>query len=161
VSVRESPLAGRGTFARAPIAAGEIVFMWGGTLFSAADIRAGMAKPGTVAAVDEGVYLASPAGDADHPADFTNHSCDPNLWLTDAVTLVARRNIAAGEELTGDYATWEADEGYVTAWACDCGSPRCRGRLTGRYRRRRELREAYGEHFSPFILRRIMTMVEP
>jgi SET domain-containing protein len=36
---------------------------------------------------------------------YGNHSCDPNLWHADVVTITARRDIAAGEELTIDYAT--------------------------------------------------------
>jgi hypothetical protein len=158
VTVRESPRGGRGAFARAPIAAGEAVFRWGGAVFSGDEIRAGRAKPGTVAAIDEGVYLASPVGAADHPADALNHSCDPTLWLADAVTLVARRDIAAGEELTGDYATWEADEGYVADWPCRCGSPLCRRRITGRDWRRPDLRARYGDHISPFLARRMAAL---
>ena len=69
VEVRPSPLGGHGTIARAPIAAGEPVFRWGGALFTPAEIRAGTARPGTVAPIDEGLYLASPAdADADPSA---------------------------------------------------------------------------------------------
>jgi hypothetical protein len=160
VEVRPSPIGGQGTFARAPIAAGELVFRWGRTLFTAAEIRAGKARPGSVAAVDEGLYLAAASDAEADPSDFTNHSCDPNLWLADAVSLVARRDIAAGEELTGDYAMWEADEDYVAAWACRCGSPFCRGRLTGRDWRLPELRARYAGHFSPFLNRRIAALAE-
>ncbi|MGH2562766.1 MAG: SET domain-containing protein [Thermomicrobiales bacterium] len=161
VEVRPSPIGGMGTFARAPIAAGEVVFRWGGVLFTPEEIRAGKAKPGTVAAIDEGVYLAAPADDEGDASDFTNHSCDPNLWMTDAVTLVARRDVPADEELTGDYAMWEVDEEYVAAWACRCGSPLCRGRLTGRAWRLPELQERYRGHFSPFINRRIDALSTP
>ena len=41
---------------------------------------------------------------------YTNHSCDPNVWMQDEVTLAARRDIAIGEELTIDYAMIEGDE---------------------------------------------------
>jgi hypothetical protein len=37
-----------------------------------------------------------------------NHSCDANLWMGDEVTVVARCDIAAGEELTQDYALYTA-----------------------------------------------------
>lgn len=37
---------------------------------------------------------------------FVNHSCDPVVWMRDDVTVVARRAIASGEEITGDYAVW-------------------------------------------------------
>lgn len=33
-----------------------------------------------------------------------NHSCDSNLWMRDAFTVCARRDIAEGEELTLDEA---------------------------------------------------------
>jgi hypothetical protein len=35
--------------------------------------------------------------------------------MTDEVTLVARREIAADEELTADYALWEMDPGWISA----------------------------------------------
>src|SRR4051794_18325559 len=36
---------------------------------------------------------------------YMNHSCDPNTWWQDDDTLVARRDIQVGEEVTYDYAT--------------------------------------------------------
>ncbi len=58
-----------------------------------------------------------------------NHSCDSNLWMLGERTVCARRDIAAGEELTLDYALitiapeWRMD--------CHCGSTLCRGVVTG------------------------------
>jgi hypothetical protein len=60
-----------------------------------------------------------------------NHSCDPNAWLrydADGCSLVARREIAAGDEITCDY-NINIAEG--TAWPCRCGAARCRGTVTG------------------------------
>lgn len=160
VEGRPSPIGGLGTFARAPIAAGEPGFRRGGVRFTPAAIRAGAARPGTVAAVDEDLSLAAPADAEADPSDFANRTCDPTLWMAEAVTLVARRDIAAGEELTGDDATWEAGGDHVAAWPCRCGSPLGRGRLTGRDWRRPELRVRYGGHFSPFLNRRIAALAE-
>ena len=44
---------------------------------------------------------------SDNPDEWRpiNHACDPNTWL-DGLDLVARRHVAAGEELTVDYATF-------------------------------------------------------
>jgi hypothetical protein len=42
--------------------------------------------------------------------------------------MTATRDIAAGDEITFDYCTsndWPQD------WACACGAPQCRGRITG------------------------------
>jgi hypothetical protein len=100
VAVGPSPLSGRGLFARAPIAVGEIVVIWGGLRVSAVELAASPVRRGSAVAIDEGVYLVGRVDDPPDPADAMNHSCDPTVWLADAVTLVARRPLAAGEELT-------------------------------------------------------------
>lgn len=64
------------------------------------------------------------------PDRYLNHSCDPNSWLRfeeSRILLVARRDIAAGEELTIDYLINNAGG---DSWECHCGTTRCRG-LTG------------------------------
>ncbi len=57
-----------------------------------------------------------------------NHSCDANTGY-DGLDVVARRDIAPGEELTLDYAELlnEAGAGFT----CRCGAPRCRGEVRG------------------------------
>lgn len=155
IEVKPSRLGGMGMFATTHIKEGETVVIWGGALFTEAEIAAGKAKPGSVAAVDEGVYLAGTADKIGDLSDYMNHSCDPNVWMSDAVTLVARRDIAAGEELTADYALWEADEEWIVPWECNCGAPDCRKRITGKDWRLKTLQERYKGHFSPFINRRI------
>jgi hypothetical protein len=80
---------------------------------------------------------------------------DYDVWMVDEVTLAARRDIAKDEELTADYALWEEDENYLMPWTCSCGSPLCRGRVTGRDWCLRDLRERHRGHFSPFINDRI------
>lgn len=57
-----------------------------------------------------------------------NHSCDPNAWL-EGLNLTARRDIAPGEQITMDYATFcnESLEPFV----CKCGSSECRGVIRG------------------------------
>ncbi|MDT0317468.1 SET domain-containing protein [Streptomyces millisiae] len=94
-------------------------------------------------------WLIDPA----EPVRYGNHSCEPNLWHVDAFTLVARRDIAVGEELTSDYATHTGVDGW--AMDCRCGSRRCRGRVTGRDWRLSALRAAYGRHWIPPLLDRI------
>jgi hypothetical protein len=70
------------------------------------------------------------------------------------VARYARRDIAAGEELTFDYALCTVN----SAWhidPCACGSPLCRRRVTGDDWRRKDLQQRYAGHFSPFINERI------
>jgi hypothetical protein len=154
ITLRTSPLGGCGLFASEPIRAGETVLIWGGASYTDAGgaqeaVRAGKA----VMQWDREVY--SVEADDDDPVFKINHGCDPNVWMRDAFTLVARRDIAAGEEVLADYALWETSSTYVSSWACHCGSALCRGRITGRDWQRPDLRERYRGHFSPVLEERI------
>jgi SET domain-containing protein len=42
---------------------------------------------------------------------FLNHSCEPNVGVQGQIVFVAMRDIAAGEELTLDYATINHEPG--------------------------------------------------
>jgi len=70
---------------------------------------------------------------------YTNHSCDPNLAIQGQIVLVAMREIAAGEELTNRLG--HTDDGDHEM-ACRCGSPRCRGTVTGKDWMKPELQRA-------------------
>jgi len=86
------------------------------------------------------------------PDRHLNHSCDPNAWVqyeADACYLVARRDVAPGDEITCDYNINIADG---TAWPCRCGAPRCRGEVVGDFFRlpaewQREYRPLLAEWF--------------
>lgn len=62
------------------------------------------------------------------PAEWLvqNHSCDPNTAYQ-GLNLIALRDIAIGEELTVDFATFR-DENRLE-FDCQCGSPKCRGNI--------------------------------
>lgn len=168
VETRPSAIAGRGLFARSSLRAGEPVVVWGGMLVTRAEVAAGVADPDSTVPVAEGLYLAAAAGtydrEADDVGDLMNHSCDPTCWMRDEVTTATRRDLRAGEELTVDYALFKDDEASVSAWTCRCGTPLCRGRVTGRDWRRPDIQERYAGHFSPFLterIRRLRSGAEP
>jgi len=81
---------------------------------------------------------------------YQNHSCDPNTWWADDFTLVARRTIMPGEEVTFDYSTSESLENPEMP-ECHCGSPICRGRLDPCDYLNEELIERYGTHFVSYL----------
>lgn len=58
-----------------------------------------------------------------------NHSCEPNVGMGGNVLLVSMRDIAAGEELTIDYALFLGDPGF--AMECRCGAAACRRVVKG------------------------------
>jgi hypothetical protein len=157
IELRASLRGGCGLFASESIWAGETVLIWGGASYTdevgaREAVRAGKA----VMQWDMGVY--SVEIDDDDLEFKINHGCDPNVWMRDAFRLVARQDIAAGEELLADYALWETSEAYVASWECHCGSPLCRRRITGRDWQRLDLRERYRSHFSPVLEERIARM---
>ena len=65
------------------------------------------------------------------PDRYVNHNCDPNAYVLyegERPFLIARRDIAAGEEITCDY---NINITGGTAWPCRCGAARCRGTVLG------------------------------
>ena len=64
------------------------------------------------------------------PWGALNHGCDPNVAIdVSRRVIVARRAIAAGDQLRFDYNTteWELAESFV----CNCGVPACVGVAMG------------------------------
>jgi len=153
-AVRPTPDRGGHTVVAArAIARGELIVVWSGTLVSDEELN-GM--PQTVRRyslqVEENQYLVS-LSDCE-PADYVNHSCDPNSGLSGQITLVAIRDIEAGEEITYDYAM--SDGSPYDEFGCSCGSARCRGRVSGDDWRSAEIWRRYAGYFSPYLQRRIL-----
>jgi uncharacterized protein len=84
-----------------------------------------------------------------------NHSCEPNLGLQGQIVFVALRDIGIAEELACDYAMNDDEPGEMQ---CSCGTPSCRGTITGSDWRKPEIQAKYDGYFSWFIQRRIDAM---
>jgi SET domain-containing protein len=143
---------GWGSYAREPIPAGTTVAAFGGYV-APRTVLDGMDEDRRSRSIqiDDDLFLIS--AETPEPGDMLNHSCEPSCGLMGASILVARRDLAVGEELTFDYATCDAtdyDEFY-----CQCGSEVCRGTVTGRDWMLPELQAKYDGWFSPYIARRI------
>ena len=149
-----SSIHGRGLFAIAPIAKDEVVAVKGGHIVDA----------GTLAQLDErlrnseiqiadGLYLAALEPDEyESVMLFLNHSCEPNVGVAGNVVFVAMREIAAGEELTTDYALFDDYEGEMV---CECGKPNCRRSISGKDWQRPELQAKYHGYFSWYLQRKM------
>jgi len=152
--VRPSPIHGQGLFARVAIAAGEIVAVKGGHVLTGSEWAAlGPALGAADIQIAEDLFIA-PVRE-DHRTGsmlYTNHCCDPNLAIQGQIVLVAMRDIDAGEELTIDWATTDDGDHRMT---CRCGSPRCRGTVTGKDWMKPELQERYRGWFCWFLQRKI------
>lgn len=88
-----------------------------------------------------------------HGVGELNHSCDPNLGWTDDTRLVANRDIAAGEELTVDYATVITDPDFVMM--CHCETYRCRQVIEGTDWKIPQLQTRYAGQWTPEVQRLI------
>ncbi|WP_405070563.1 GNAT family N-acetyltransferase [Kribbella sp. NBC_01510] len=151
LEVRESPVAGKGLFATQPIAKGEVVGQLSGRRVNTAELRELLKRPPVdtiTIGEDEHLVLSN---DPRPVIAYGNHSCDPNMWWIDAVTLEARRDIAVGDEVTSDYGT---STGVDYELRCTCGSPLCRGVITGEDWKQPELQSRYGDHWIPALLRK-------
>ena len=155
---RDSPIEGRGLFARAPIDAGEVVAVKGGAIVDSATLASirDAISPAEIQ-IEDDLYIAPlTADDVEANLLCLNHSCDPNVGVRGQVTFVAMRSIAAGSELTIDYAMIDGD--HAERMDCACGAASCRGVVTGDDWRLPELQRRYAGFFSRYLADRIASL---
>jgi len=146
VEKRTSAIEGRGLFAKQAIRRGEVVVVKGGYILTRAqrDQIGRELGPSEVQITEDlfigPVTMRQREGGMMH----LNHSCEPNLGLQGQVVFVALRDIEADEELTGDYAMTD-DEPYEMK--CWCGTPSCRGTITGFDWLKPEIQNKYDGYF--------------
>jgi hypothetical protein len=151
---------GKGVFTRASLASGTRLAIFGGHVMAVVE--------GTLY-LESGLDLSiqidetHTIGISDHEqiedADHVNHSCEPNAGIKGQIILVAMRDIAAGEEITFDYATVLCGEAHPILdsyfFACCCGSPGCRRTITAHDWKRPDLRTKYRGWFSWYLQEKI------
>ena len=128
VDFRDSPIAGRGVFARKRFEPGEVV-----VAYAPKQRRVDAASPEAIAAagskltlLSEGRFVVIP--DTAAPGGWLcNHSCDPNaaIFSDGPGRIQCTRTIAPGEEVTIFYG-W-VSQNQPDRDPCRCSSPRCRG----------------------------------
>jgi len=153
-SVRPSRIVGRGLFADAGIAEGEIVCVKGGHLLTTAEFATHkvVANEAELQIADDLYVSPMNESEFDGLMMFLNHSCEPNVGIQGQIIFVAMRAVAAGEELTLDYATIERP---AEPMACCCGAKDCRRLITGQDWRKPELQRKYGRFFAWYLLERM------
>ncbi len=157
IEFRNSQISGSGMFARQAIRKDETVCIVGGLVMTDsefADFQVTHPFYNSIQ-IDDHLHLVEDPDVTRNLEGSMNHSCDSSAWMADAATLVARRDIEAGEEVTVDYALFTTQSNWMLDARCRCGSPHCRRIVTGDDWRRTDVQERYRNHFSPFINRRI------
>src|SRR3954471_3815688 len=141
--VRESPIHGRGLFATADIAKGEVVLVKGGHIVDRATLRRDVTpRLGSVEIQIGDDQFITPVTNEERELSmlYSNHSCDANLGMRGEITFVAIHDIRAGEELTHDWCTTDDDDYSVE---CKCRSSNCRKVVTGKDWQRPDLQKRY------------------
>lgn len=143
---------GCGVIARQLVSAGEVVVMWGGRVIPSSELDFSVPDfSKRVLQVDEDLFLFNPL--LNDPADCFNHSCDPNAGMNGPTSLIAMRDIFAGEEIAFDYAMCDGSD--YDEFDCNCGAPCCRHHISGADWKNPELQRRYAGYFSPYLQRRI------
>jgi uncharacterized protein len=139
IEVRRSAIQGNGVFATRRIRAGTRIIEYVGELIDneEADRRYDDETMGRhhtfLFAIDERISLDG--GREGNESKYVNHSCEPNCDAIDEdghIYIFASRTIAAGDELTYDYAyerDGSEDEATIRRYACRCGTRSCRGTI--------------------------------
>jgi hypothetical protein len=150
VESRNSQIHGKGIFAISDISEGERIFVWSGECYTdrKGAKQAQSEGKGTMQ-WDEDIF--SVETDVQEDLYRVNHSCDPNTWMFDAFTVVARRNIPSGEEIVIDYSLLIFNEPASGSLDCNCGSDICRGKITDEDWKDPMLQERYKGHFTPWL----------
>jgi uncharacterized protein len=125
-----SAIAGQGLFAVQPIIAGEIVAVKGGHIVDTETLLSLPAElQNSEIQIAEDLHLVALTDDEyESVMLYINHSCEPNVGFLGNVVLGAMRDIAAGEEITTDYALFDVSTAPMD---CSCGAASCRGVITG------------------------------
>lgn len=155
--VRASRIQGRGLFAREPMAKDEIVAIKGGHIFDRDVLRRlqPLLGPAEIQ-IDDNLFIGPVTKEEREGCMiFSNHSCDPNIGVKGQIVFVTMREVAAGEELTHDWAMTDCDDSEMD---CKCGASNCRKTVTGRDWMLKDLQARYRGYFSWYLERKIRTL---
>lgn len=152
--VRNSPIHGKGLFANSAIVRGEIIAVKGGYILPASTWTELERQLGPAEIqIAEELFIAPIVQDErEGSMVYLNHSCEPNCAIQGQIVFVAMKDIDVGEELTHDWATTD-DSDYELD--CNCGTPRCRGTVTGKDWTNEALQRRYKGWFCWHLQRRI------
>lgn len=142
----------RHAIAARKISAGEVVYVWGGTVIHLDQVAA-LAEEEQHMCLQIGEWLYIYGGPERMGPDFANHSCEPNCGLDGQTVLRAMRDIEPGERVTWEYATSESGSRYW--FACRCESASCRGTFTGNDWQLPEIQARYRGWISPYLVRKM------
>lgn len=136
IEIKNSPIQGKGLFTKVPIIKGQQIWISKGAevveekIYTKEEFKEFQkwcidnSKEWDSVSLSDGRISAAVAERENHPENYGNHSCNPNLDKNHT----ALRDIEAGEELTIDYAQF-SDKSW--SMKCNCGARFCKGIVRG------------------------------
>lgn len=134
IEVRDSRIEGKGLFAKEPFKKGEKFRVTSGehswVIMTDKEFQEHIKTVHSYDAVylGNGKHRVSTVSREEDPSNYGNHSCDPNI-ASAGDEKIALKDIAAGEELTIDYAQLSPKTWSMT---CNCGAKNCTGIVRGK-----------------------------
>jgi len=154
----------KGLFALDVIPKGEICLVFAGIVATKAELQTiPKSHQHLWMQVNSDLYQVARLVDGEdaEKADQINHSCNPTTVFEDSVTVIARRDIMPGDEITFDYACVSTDpETESPEFNCCCGEANCRGRITCDDWKIESLQRAYWPNLPPFM-KKLILQVNP
>lgn len=141
LQIQQTSQSGKSIFATKNFKKDEVVFVVAGPIVT---------TPTTLTVpIDFDLYI-----DPLSPGKYLNHSCDPTCGIKWRTEIVAMRDLAAGEEVTIDYAmVVPRYKSEMTAEnrLCKCGAQNCRGSLGTFEELSDSIRERYRGYISDYL----------
>ena len=140
IEIKESPIEGKGLFAKALFKQGEEFVVATGEEpvevktytddefkdFTEWCIANG--KEWDAVSIGNGKHRAAISDRQKHPGNYGNHSCNPNVKSSNSGGLIATSGIEPGEEITIDYAQFSTKDWSMN---CNCGASNCKKVVKG------------------------------
>lgn len=150
--------AGTGLFATKPLKKGTLLAVLGGHIMTLdEELKLPEELQDNAIQIDREFVIGVQKIEDMGTADFINHSCDPVAGIKGQISLVAMKNIKAGEQITFDYGTVLYKSGKrAYELACHCGSPRCRKVITSHDWKLPAIQKKYDGYFPYYIQEEIL-----
>jgi uncharacterized protein len=128
LTVKDSPIDGRGCFTTRAFAKGRKIAEYEGERISRAETARRLRGKRRIHICAVDTYWAIDGSVGGNGTQYINHSCDPNCYIKiihGHILFFAKRDIAPGEEVTADYVlSYHSDR-----TGCSCGAESCRGTI--------------------------------